>query len=162
MLGQQKMPAQKNIDYKKVKFYIKSANKTGRRKILERPLEVLKKLELIKNSQPTWAARLLFGKNPQAFLPQAKIHCGRFKDEITIIDDKLVEGDLIEQIDDKLTRTQSRSAWIANACLQHLHDNDINIPTRQLMAMLHARIDEPVLKTLLLDKLTSSNPSEEP
>ena len=51
---------------------------------------------------------------------------------------------LLDEIDDKLTRTQSRSAWIANACLQHLHDNDINIPTRQLMAMLHARIDRLV------------------
>ena len=68
---------------------------------------------------------------------------------------------LLDEIDDKLTRTQSRSAWIANACSLHLHDDGINIPTRQLMAMLHARIDEPVLKTLLLDKLTSSNPSEE-
>ena len=63
---------------------------------------------------------------------------------------------LLDDIDDKLTRTQSRSAWIANACSLHLHDDGINIPTRQLMAMLHARIDEPVLKTLLLDKLTST------
>jgi len=68
---------------------------------------------------------------------------------------------LLDEIDDKLTRTQSRSAWIAAACNLALQDEAISIPTRQLMAMLHARINEPVLKTLLLDKLTSSNPSEE-
>ncbi len=68
---------------------------------------------------------------------------------------------LLDDIDDVLTRTQSRSAWIANACALHLHDDVINIPTRQLVAMLHARIDEPVLKTLLLQWITSSNPSEE-
>ena len=70
---------------------------------------------------------------------------------------------LIEAIDDHLTRTQSRSAWIADACSIKMGDYQAGeIDTRQLMAMLHARIDEPVLKTLLLDKLTSSSPSEEP
>jgi metal-responsive CopG/Arc/MetJ family transcriptional regulator len=68
---------------------------------------------------------------------------------------------LLDQIDDKLTRLQSRSAWIAGACSVALENSEISIPTRQLLAMLHARIDEPVLKTLLLDKLTSSSPSEE-
>jgi ATP-dependent DNA helicase RecG len=38
-----------DIDYKKVGFYIKLANETGRRKITEEPLEVLEKLELIKD-----------------------------------------------------------------------------------------------------------------
>lgn len=88
-----------DINREKVRLYIKSANETGRREITEEPLEVLKKLELIKDAQPSWAALLLFGKNPQGFLPQAKIHCGRFKDEVTIIDDELIEGNVIEQID---------------------------------------------------------------
>lgn len=61
---------------------------------------------------------------------------------------------LIHDIDDKLTRTQSRSAWIANACTLHLHDDGVNIPTRQLMAMMAARTDDEVLKTLLYSKLT--------
>lgn len=68
---------------------------------------------------------------------------------------------LIEEIDDKLTRTQSRSKWIANACSLHLHDDGVNIPLRQLMAMIAARTDDEVLKTLLYSKLTSSSPSEE-
>jgi ATP-dependent DNA helicase RecG len=88
-----------DIDFGKVEEYIKLANQTGRRKITEKPLEVLKKLDLIKDGKPTWAAILLFGKNPQKFVPQAKIHCGRFKDEVTIIDDELIEGSIIDQID---------------------------------------------------------------
>ena len=70
---------------------------------------------------------------------------------------------LIHEIDDQLTRTSSRSKWIADACAQKIGDYPAGeIDTRQLMAMLHARIDSPVLKTLLLEYLTSSSPSEEP
>lgn len=63
---------------------------------------------------------------------------------------------LLDRIDDELTRTQSRSAWLAAAARAKLDNVDVEIPTRQLLAMLHARVDEPVLKTLLLDRLTSS------
>ena len=63
---------------------------------------------------------------------------------------------LIHVIDDHLTRTQSRSAWIADACRIKIGDYPSGeIDTRQLMAMLHARIDDETLKTLLLDRLTS-------
>ena len=63
-----------DVDLKKVKDYIELANRTGRRKIKENPIEVLRKLELIKNEKPTLAAILLFGKKPQRYLLQAKIH----------------------------------------------------------------------------------------
>ena len=62
---------------------------------------------------------------------------------------------LLDEIDDKLTRTESRSAWIARACMNELIDDEINVPTRQLMAALYARIDDETLKTVLLDRLTS-------
>jgi len=63
---------------------------------------------------------------------------------------------LLDEIDDRLTRLQSRSAWIAQACHGRLNDDDhADITTRQLMAMLHARIEDETLKTLLLDRLTS-------
>jgi len=88
-----------DLDLEKVKKYIKLANETGRRKITEKPLEVLKKLELVRSNKPTWAAILLFGKNPQSFLFQATVHCGRFKDETIIIDDELIEGSITGQID---------------------------------------------------------------
>jgi len=91
-----------DIDLKKVEDYIKLANETGRKKIKEKPLEVLRKLELVKNNKPTWASILLFGKEPQRFVSQAKIHCGRFKDETTIIDDSLIDGTIIGQVDKAL------------------------------------------------------------
>lgn len=62
---------------------------------------------------------------------------------------------MLDAVDDKLTRTQSRSAWIAAAIQSSLDYQEVEIPIRKLMAMLHARIDDETLKTLLLDRLTS-------
>ena len=42
----------------------------------------------------------LFGKSPQEKVSQATVHCGRFKQETVIIDDALVKGTAIEQIED--------------------------------------------------------------
>lgn len=90
-----------DLDIGLVNDYIKKANSTKRRKIKdERPLHVLKKLELIREEGPTWAAILLFGKKPQRHLSQAKSHCGRFKSETKVIDERMMEGTVIEQIED--------------------------------------------------------------
>ena len=91
-----------DIDMEKVSKYIRKANSTGRRKIADEyaSLEVLEKLELLKNGQPTLAAIILFGKAPQEKLLQATVHCGRFKQETMIIDDKLIRGAAIDQIED--------------------------------------------------------------
>jgi len=65
---------------------------------------------------------------------------------------------LLEQIDDQLTRTSSRSKWIADACRIKVGDYQAGeIDTRQLLAMLHARATadgDQSLATLLLDRLT--------
>lgn len=62
---------------------------------------------------------------------------------------------LLDEIDDQLTRTQSRSAYIAGAIELRLQGS-MKIETRQLMAMLHNRLDDDVtLKTLLLDRLSN-------
>ena len=85
----------------------------------------------------------------------------RSKDPTTAISITLTRS-ILDKIDDSLTRTQSRSAWIASACQARLDNNEqIDLSTRQLMAMLHARIDDETPKTVLLDRLTSSSPSEE-
>ena len=103
-----KLPARdamiEDVDIEKVKRYIKKANETGRRKIEddEKSLQVLEKLELIKEGQPTWAAILLFRKDIKRFLSQAAIHCGRFKEETIIIDDRMIEGTIIEQVDEAM------------------------------------------------------------
>jgi len=91
-----------DIDSEKVKRYIKKTSITGRRKIGEAEAleKVLEKLGLTKEGKPTWAAILLFGERPQATLLQAKVHCGRFKGETTIIDDRMIDGAVIEQVDE--------------------------------------------------------------
>jgi len=92
------------IDLEKVKQYIESAKDAGRRKISagEKPLQVLEKLELTKDGKATWAAILLFHKHPQRFLSQAVIHCGKFKEETIVIDDRMIEGTIIEQIEEAM------------------------------------------------------------
>jgi ATP-dependent DNA helicase RecG len=92
------------IDFEKVRKYIESARDAGRRKISveENPLQVLQKLELIKDGRPTWASILLFHRYPQQFLSQAVIHCGRFKEEAIVIDDRMIEGTLTEQIEEAM------------------------------------------------------------
>lgn len=103
------MPVQRyeidDIDFEKVKDFAEAANKTGRRKITEKdPVDILKKLELVKENKPTWAAILLFGKNPNGVLTQASIHCGRFKEKEKrgIVDDRMIGGSIIEQIDEAM------------------------------------------------------------
>lgn len=91
-----------DIDLENVKNYIKISAATGRRKFgpTDDPLEILEKLELLKDGKPTWAAILLFGKRPQSPLTQAQVHCGRFKNNVKIIDDRLFEGSVIGQVDE--------------------------------------------------------------
>jgi len=90
-----------DIDTGKVDKYIRKANATGRRKIADGSAEVLKKLEFIKDEKATWAAVLVFGKEPQRPLLQSAAHCGRFRiDKTQIIDDLMVETDLIDQVDE--------------------------------------------------------------
>ncbi|MFA4888753.1 MAG: helix-turn-helix domain-containing protein [Candidatus Omnitrophota bacterium] len=90
-----------DIDLKKVARYIKEANANGRRKIEDEPKDVLQKLEFVKDKKASWAAILVFGKEPQRPLSQSAVHCGRFKiDKTQILDDLMIESDLISQVDE--------------------------------------------------------------
>ena len=91
-----------DIDLERVKLYVTKANETRGKKIGadETPVQVLESLELLKEGHPTWAALLLFGRAPQRFVPQAVVHCGRFKEEIVIVDDRMIEGTVIDQVEE--------------------------------------------------------------
>ncbi len=93
-----------DLDPDKIDEFMKQSLSTGRRKFKadEDHTEILTKLELIKKNQPTWASVLLFGKNPQSPLTQATVHCGRFKGETIIIDDRLISGSIIQQVDEAM------------------------------------------------------------
>ncbi len=93
-----------DIAPEKVKDYIRRANASGRRRIAEGEdyLRVLRKLGLVKDGRPTWAAILLFGREPQRTLSQAVVHCGRFKQETLVIDDRMIGGTIFEQVEDTM------------------------------------------------------------
>jgi len=61
--------------------------------------EVLEKLKLQQDGQPTRAALLLFGQDPQHFLRQSEVRVARFKgtQPLHFLDMKVIEGRLIEQ-----------------------------------------------------------------
>jgi len=94
-----------DLDLAKVADYIRKANETGRRSIApgESPQTVLEKIGLVHDSKPTWAAILLFGKDPQRYLSQATMHCGFFDtDEISVLDDRMARGTIPEQVNDAM------------------------------------------------------------
>ncbi|MEN6396097.1 MAG: ATP-binding protein [Methanoregula sp.] len=79
---------------------------------------ILKKLHLVKNGAPTNAAILIFGKDPQQFIPHAKIRCGHFSGiDVTSpsISVKLIGGPLMRQIDETvgfILAEIRKSAWV--------------------------------------------------
>ena len=93
-----------DIDIEKVKRYIQKAKETGRKKIGddEEPMQVLEKMNLITEGQPTWAAILLFSRQTNKFISQAAIHCGRFKEKNIVIDDRMIVGTVFEQIEEAM------------------------------------------------------------
>ncbi len=59
-------------------------------------------MELLKEGKTTWAAFLLFRGEEKRFHTQSALHCGRFKEETVVIDDRMIEETLIEQIDEAM------------------------------------------------------------
>ena len=92
-----------DIDLDAVRRYMHRATEQGRRSFLntEDPIQVLKKLELLRSEQEiTRAAILLFGKNPQSPLTQAVVHAGRLREKVHIMDNRIVEGSIIDQVEE--------------------------------------------------------------
>ena len=92
-----------DIEEEKVRLFLKRAR-------FERRLEIspdisvkdaLERLNLIKNNKLTSAAILLFGKEPQKFFLQTKLRCALYKGTtpITFIDLKIIEGNIIDQVE---------------------------------------------------------------
>ena len=95
-----------DIDAEKVRKFLSRARSERQWEVdAQTPVEpALRQLNLMKNGQLTIAALLLFGKNPQRFLLQAKVRCARFKgnDEVEFLDLKVFEGDLIQQVEEAM------------------------------------------------------------
>ena len=92
-----------DIDMSAVRRYMRRATEQGRRSFsdTDNPIHALKKLELIRSEREiTRAAILLFGKNPQSPLTQAVVHAGRLREKVNIMDNRIVEGTIIDQVDE--------------------------------------------------------------
>lgn len=94
-----------DLDLEAVRRYMRKANNAGRRAFQthDDPWQVLKKLELVRSEeQITRAAILLFGKNPQSPLSQAVIQAGRVRQKTYIMDSRVMEGSICDQIDETM------------------------------------------------------------
>ncbi len=59
---------------------------------------LLQKLGVLVDGALTNAAILLFGHSPQRFFVGAQVHIGRFRNSVTVVDDKLITGNLFQQV----------------------------------------------------------------
>ena len=79
----------------KIKRFIQQVNENGRFALESTDFAALEKLNYIVNGHPTWAAMLLFAKEPI----RHHIHIGRFKTPSMIIDDRQFTDTLFEVVD---------------------------------------------------------------
>ena len=83
----------------KIKRFINQVNTSGRFALDdEAPMAALEKLKYTVNGQPTWAALLLFAKDPQ----RHHVHIGRFKTPSMIIDDRQFTDTLFEVVEQSM------------------------------------------------------------
>jgi ATP-dependent DNA helicase RecG len=83
-----------DLSFDKINSFINMANRLKLTPITESPIEVLKKLELIRNAGITKACFLLFNKSGSIL---STVELGRFSDEITINDGLTIKEDLFNQ-----------------------------------------------------------------
>lgn len=93
------------IDMETIKQFLKLARNCGRLKYIDgedSPEDILMKLKLMKNGRLTHASILLFGKDPQQYFVNSLLRILRLKDDTHLIGDKLIEGNLFNQIEDAM------------------------------------------------------------
>ena len=106
-----------DIDAEKVRRFLNRARAERQWEIdPQTPIgPALNQLTLLRNGQLTIAALLLFAKNPQRFFLQAKVRCARFKgdNEVEFLDLKVIEGDIIQQVDDGMAFVRRNTSMAA-------------------------------------------------
>lgn len=88
------------IDENSVRSFLRAAKAKGRLTVFngDEPIEeIFGKLGLMENGKINNAGMLLFGKNPQKYFDHARVRVVRLKDNITIIGDRWIEGNLFNQ-----------------------------------------------------------------
>lgn len=88
------------IDREQVEHFIQLAQeRLPQISKIEETVSILQKLQLLTDGQPTQAAILLFAKTESFPVLMPRVHMGRFKDSITILDNKFVSGSLFQQLE---------------------------------------------------------------
>lgn len=88
------------IDENSVRSFLRTAKAKGRLTVFngDEPIEeVFERLGLMENGKINNAGLLLFGKNPQKYFDHARVRVVRLKDNITIIGDRWIDGNLFNQ-----------------------------------------------------------------
>jgi len=87
-----------HLSMTKIKRFISLVNDNGRFSLEGEDFAALEKLNYIVNGHPTWAAMLLFAKEPI----RHHIHIGRFKTPSMIIDDRQFTDTLFEVVEQSM------------------------------------------------------------
>jgi len=95
----------RDIDKSRIKAFVETAEAVGRLKLkgTRAPKTILQNFNLLRDSLPTNAAILLFGKNPRRFFNNIQVHCLHFhgtEKRKPIASQQPYEGTLIEVIDE--------------------------------------------------------------
>jgi len=97
----------------KIERFIDQVNQGGRFSLDSSPLFALEKLKYVVHTHPTWAALLLFAKEPL----RHHIHIGRFKTPTMIIDDRQITDTLFEAVDQAMKFIQpGETLWRPEDC----------------------------------------------
>lgn len=93
-----------NLDPNLIIRFMEAIQKLGRRPIPAQSSneDFLRKMEFIRGDNPTRAALLLFGKNPESYFPSAFLKMGRFRSPTLIVDDREAHGALFHQLDEAM------------------------------------------------------------
>ncbi len=90
-----------DIDSSAVRYFVARAKKIGRLLYFDEDSnieEVFEHLKLSIGGKITNGAVLLFGKDPQRFFINAMLRVVRLKDPITIVGDRIIDGNLFQQV----------------------------------------------------------------
>ncbi|NJE31490.1 DeoR family transcriptional regulator [Thermococcus sp. 18S1] len=147
-----------DVDLDKVKEFIRKVKLPSNDEV-----EALKKLRLIRNGKVTRALILLFGKNPQEFLSQAKVRVGRFRGS-EILDSVDIEGNLFEQVEETVNtikKHMSRRYVIKELVREEVWDYPLEAVREAVVnAVMHRdyRMPEEVQIKVLDDRIIFWNP----
>jgi predicted HTH transcriptional regulator len=135
--------------------------------------DVLTHLNLLLNGQPTKAAVLLFGRNPQRFLPSAEVRCMHFHGtEVArpVPFYRIFKGNLFEQVDmahdfvmSKLNRSVGTRAESAQAPVRYEIPSDV-VREAIVNAIAHRDYasDAAVQVSVFADRFEVRNPGQLP